>query len=239
MKGLPLKENVASFLMLFIVGTFFPDCVVPELVGENNESPAKQEVSVSELDRTRREGVKVIESYSFYGVAPASREALIQSLIDASPIKRNGRGYLAETGIWFRWTLDWLTDSKTCWVNKAHVELHVTFLLPKLLVEIADVDMIWSDWFPRLLKHEHNHRDIGLAIAYEMKEKLAGLGPEAECESIIKKASILVAELERKEEELHEDYDKKTNHGETEGLIFTTSIGNNDQLNGGVVGGSR
>lgn len=171
-------------------------------------------------DSVQREQVKVFESYNYYYIEAYRRRELISTLINSSPIQRNGDGYLGETHTYYKWTIDWLSDSSSCWVNKAQIELHVNFTLPKLKASSPAVRTIWDEWYPKLLRHEHNHRDIAMYTADKMLSSLSELAPANSCEDLLKSARDIVSKYEEEEELLHDKYDIETNHGETEGLIF-------------------
>lgn len=168
----------------------------------------------------QREQVEVFESYNYYSVDVYAKEDLISTLIDSSPIRRNGEGYLGETYTYYKWTIDWLSDSSSCWVNKAKVELYVNFTMPKLKASNPDVKSVWDEWYPKLLRHEYNHRDIALSTADKMLSSLSELAPANNCEYLVKNAGDIVSKYEAEEELLHDNYDIETNHGETEGLII-------------------
>lgn len=177
-------------------------------------------LNASVASPAKREQVKVFESYDYYSVDVYEKKDLIPALINASPIRRNGKGYLGETHTYYKWTIDWLSDSSSCWVNKAVVELYVNLTLPKLNASNSDVKAVWEDWYPKLLRHEHNHRDIAIHTANKMLFSLSELAPASNCEDLVKNAGAVVSKYEAEEEVLHDNYDRETNHGETEGLIF-------------------
>lgn len=174
------------------------------------------------LDRAcawqRQSGEPALPPFGKCKVSPASKKDLIPSLIRSSPIREKSDGYLGQTQTHIKYEIDYLTDSEVCWVDGVRVEYHVVFVLPTLTSNDNFVRGIWSEWFPKLLKHEHNHRDIGLGIANEINDKLNALLPEKTCEALLKNGDQIVAQLEDKEDVLHTKYDQETNHGQTEGL---------------------
>lgn len=164
----------------------------------------------------------VSESYEFYHISPTTKHEILKQLNQASPISEHGKvfhGY-AYSKINWRFKYKWKNNSTNCWITSVHTQLHTTYTLPKLATHTHEVRQVWSKWYPKLVLHEKGHHKFALNIANKIQESITKLPTQTSCKVLERKANAIGQRLIAELDALNKQYDKRTNHGETQGAFL-------------------
>ncbi len=164
----------------------------------------------------------ITESYEFYRVYPYSKGEILSSLNKKTPISKYGEKFHGYAYSDIKWNFRWRYNKKNCWITSAKTEVNTTYTLPKLGTNIDDVNEIWNQWYPKLVSHEEGHHKFATKIAKKIKHSIVHMPSESTCSELEKKANAIGSGLVSELDDLNKGYDKRTNHGETQGAsIFS------------------
>ncbi len=163
-------------------------------------------------------------SHTYYVISPKSSYDILSGLNSATPIQKNGESFHAYTDSYIRWQFQWNTKNGYCAISSVDVTVDIAFTLPKLRSAPKDVIAIWKNWYPNLLRHENGHKGHAVEIAEEIERKIAKLPKEKNCKLLENNANKLGHRLLIKLRQMDKAYDKRTNHGETEGAWISTHL---------------
>lgn len=158
----------------------------------------------------------VTENYKYYSVKPKSRDELLPRLNKKSPIKEKGEVFHAHTYTYIKWNFKWEIKNSKCQIKSVTTSVDVTYTYPKLRTRNADVKLVWSKWYPKLIIHEEGHKNLAIKIGKEIERIIMPM-KSANCEMLEKKADNAGYKKIAKLDKLNKNYDKETNHGETQG----------------------
>ncbi len=163
--------------------------------------------------------VELTEDYTYFPVYPNSANDLGPALIEAAKRQKLGGATIAETESRHDWQIRMLEDSRGCRVERATVRLDVIYRLPKVVSKDADVRAEWDVLFPRILRHERQHKDIALDAAREILAALSRLPSARNCDALVENANTVAEQIHEEERERQAQFDRRTNGGEIEGVI--------------------
>ena len=159
----------------------------------------------------------VSEEYEYYYVNPNTRADILTSLKENSPIHENGKIMYGSSNSDVKWNLKWKHNSQICWITSVNTKVTTTYTLPKLIEGGSGIDDFWANWYPNLLTHERGHHKLAIDAAEEIERKIRKMPSFSTCDLLEKNANNIVLESINKLRRLQKDYDKRTNHGETQG----------------------
>lgn len=159
----------------------------------------------------------VSEEYEYYYVNPNTRADILTSLKENSPIHENGKIMYGSSNSDVKWNLKWKHNSQICWITSVNTKVNTTYTLPKLIEGGSGIDDFWDNWYPNLLTHERGHHKLAIDAAEEIERKIRKMPSFSTCDLLEKNANNIVLESINKLRRLQKDYDKRTNHGETQG----------------------
>ena len=159
----------------------------------------------------------VSEEYEYYYVHPNTRADILTSLKENSPIHENGKIMYGSSNSDVKWNLKWKHNSQICWITSVNTKVNTTYTLPKLIEGGSGIDDFWDNWYPNLLTHEKGHHKLAIDAAEEIERKIRKMPSFSTCDLLEKNANNIVLESINKLRRLQKDYDKRTNHGETQG----------------------
>ena len=161
--------------------------------------------------------------YTVYGTGVRElRAALDQSrrLKDRSPSD-------ASTDWDIRWAYKTITSETECRLLSVEIRTTITITLPRWVPRSEappDLQQQWQNYLKALLKHEDGHRALAQMAAGEVGRQMRSIKGAINCEALaalIKtKADATIAEYREKEAQ----YDRKTEHGATQGARFPKSV---------------
>ena len=159
----------------------------------------------------------VSEEYEYYYVNPNTRADILTSLKENSPIHEGGKTMYGSSNSDVKWNLKWKHNSQICWVTSVNTKVTTTYTLPKLIEGGSGIDSFWDNWYPNLLTHEKVHHKLAIDAAEEIERTIRKMPSFSTCDLLEKNANNIVLESINKLRRLQKDYDKRTNHGETQG----------------------
>lgn len=163
----------------------------------------------------------VSEDYKYYLIKPNSKDDILKSLNKASPIVEDNKIYHGYAYSHIDWDFKWRYNTHRCWISSVNIRLNTTYTLPKVKTQSNDVYDVWRQWYPKLVLHEKGHHNLAVTIAKKIESAIADMPHENTCTILEKKANAIghafISELGK----LNRDYDRRTNHGETQGAFLS------------------
>jgi predicted secreted Zn-dependent protease len=160
-------------------------------------------------------------SFDFYDIFPISRVDIGKEMRKRSPIKRDGETFDAYTDWYVKWNFRWNKKDGMCVIKKVNTSLDVIYRLPRIAKNHPappNVQQAFKSYYDALFEHEKNHMKSGLDAAREVEKALLNLDSFENCDQLEASANALGNEIVRKYNELDKEYDRKTEHGKTEGV---------------------
>jgi predicted secreted Zn-dependent protease len=164
---------------------------------------------------------EVETTFAFYNIFPNSTVELSKEMRKRSPIKRDGKAFDAYTEWHVEWNYRWNKKDGMCVITKVNTSLDVTYRLPRIAKNHPappNVRQAFKNYSAALFKHEKNHMKSGLNAAREVEKALLNLGSFETCDQLEASANTLGNDIVHKYNELDKEYDRKTDHGKTEGV---------------------
>ena len=153
-------------------------------------------------------------SLDYYDVDGTDAAAIRHDLDAKGPVDAGGRHLDAET----RWHYDWhwpATADGSCGTPKADVSFSAVIRLPRL-THFADLKpglaQAWRSYMTALVRHEAGH----VANGFEGRDAITAAVRSSSCADANAAGQQAIAALGGKDA----DYDRRTNHGATEGASF-------------------
>lgn len=165
----------------------------------------------------------VKSSFTYYKVYPASKNDLARAMMEASPIKENGRAFMGDTRWHVLWDFKWNKNNNICTITSANTSLNISYTMPALATDVdltEDTRQAFDGYYAALFKHEQEHMYSGLYAAREIEQALLSLGSFERCKRLEYEANTSAKKILKKYYERDKEYDKKTDHGRTEGVDF-------------------
>ena len=159
----------------------------------------------------------ISESYQYYNVKANSVSGLTSAVNLASPIKNDGEIFHGLTEWSIQWRYKFLKTRSSCKLNQVETNLTLSYTMPQLLTDKESVNQVWQLWYVNLHKHELGHGDLAKQVAKALNDSLIQLTEYDNCKRLEKDANQLGYDYLTQLNEQSAAYDKKTNHGETQG----------------------
>lgn len=164
----------------------------------------------------------LIITTNYFKVSGASERELRRSINQSRPWKDKPEGD-AHTAWKIEWTFSMTSSQTACRVHSFATKTAITMTLPKWTSNPSAPQALarrWESYLAALKVHEEGHKQIALAAAAEIQKRVKALKPAPECDalsaSVNNTARDVIAEYRQKEIE----YDRKTDHGATQGARF-------------------
>lgn len=117
----------------------------------------------------------------------------------------------------------WSTrEGSQCRVSRVQLHLEADILMPRWVdAARAPAELVrrWDRHYAALMLHEQGHIQHGREFGVIARKAIMGL-PPVPCEEIQARVERLFAELSRDYGDRDADYDRRTNHGQTQGAVF-------------------
>jgi predicted secreted Zn-dependent protease len=113
--------------------------------------------------------------------------------------------------------------SSECWLTSSRVDVEVTYLMPRWVGPPGPSEELrraWRHYWLALKRHEDGHKNNWLRAGTAIQDALRVLPPDATCEALRKVADAAVKRLLERHKRYDEDYDKRTQHGRTQGTAI-------------------
>ena len=113
-------------------------------------------------------------------------------------------------------TWNFYSDGTECRLSSFYVYSEITLVYPHW-VEVHDRSgrdrRRWDELFADFQVHEHGHADISIQMASALRNGMAALAPQPDCETLTGEIEALQADLADWEERNQLEYDRLTRHG--------------------------
>lgn len=162
---------------------------------------------------------------STYAITGNSAAELVAAMRAHGLVDRAGDRVFALTTWYVDWTYDWVTlPGGRCAIGNLDVRVDIHTTLPTWkLPSTADAQVIagWRRFTEALLIHERGHAQNGLDRAAEIASAMAGIDPELTCSALESSADAAAAAILAEGRRWDVLYDDETDHGATQGAIFS------------------
>ena len=167
-------------------------------------------------------GLTVVEETQYYEVTGSSAEELRASILRLAPRDHTGQRGVGMTSWQVRWGYGVKQTASACVRTSLDIKVNLVIALPRWKNRYDDSGLAdrWNIYLAALEGHERGHLEIALRAAQELHEHLARIVSAKTCalleQSIDSTANDLLDDLNR----VQVDYDRRTQHGFTQGVRF-------------------
>lgn len=165
--------------------------------------------------------LKETQEYIYYDFnAPVNdNDSLYQAAKAASPIQEaDGQTFLGFTRQTMSWNYLYKYDRSRCYITEYTVDLQITITLPRMRGGSIKQKNIFTDYLPKLEKHELEHARIARKSATHLNVRLKALGTSPTCQQLEDEINALGNQYLNQIDQENRQYDAQTNHGHTEGV---------------------
>lgn len=157
-------------------------------------------------------------TYAYYPVDVKSDQLLLPQLLAASPVREDGRTFVANTTWDVQWTFEWKTDANgVCRITDSSTRLEVVIVLPSLSNASEQQMAVFDRYIAALRQHELNHYKLAATAARKIDGGLKDLPAISSCKALEEYANSMSRRIVEVFNEKSRQYDVDTNHGQTEG----------------------
>lgn len=118
------------------------------------------------------------------------------------------------------WNVNWRywyrVSDAGCAIDRIEVDLKIVFTMPKLVTSNAEVRKSFDAYIAKLQIHEDGHADVGRHVARKIQTTVAMM-TAPNCDELGQKVNAEGTTIAREGNRMDLAYDKRTNHGETQG----------------------
>ena len=186
-------------------------------------------LAVQSADSTDENNAENKNAYVFrehlvsYPVTGDSIEALRRSIDSYRIVDASGKRHDADTRSNIHWTYTTASDASGCSLVSFHTTLDVQITLPQWQASAYASDELrqhWADYMSALRVHEDGHVQNGRMEAAAIDHLLESVGPHADCGLLDRDVEELTTQIHQQFEMNDIEYDRRTEHGRTQGAIF-------------------
>lgn len=152
-----------------------------------------------------------------YPVQPEGAETLAQALDRSSPVRKRGLVYHATTQWQVQWRFWWQDSDRGCAIEGVQTEVSVQIQLPHWVAGADALHAEFEHYLSALTVHEQGHKDLAVVAGRSIDKALLELPPATDCATLERTANALGYQLLQRFRERENDYDRRTNHGQTQG----------------------
>ncbi len=166
---------------------------------------------------------KILQSTSYYEIKANNVEELRHALAKAGIERNSAKEFSAYTTWTVNWKYGYQHVNKECYLKNIQVILTVHYLMPKLInVDSTSVEFQkqWHQYITALRAHERGHKDIGLDAALDIEKMIQQNLSGNNCTNLNNRINKLGNKILAQYRAIEINYDKKTKHGETQGVIL-------------------
>lgn len=167
-------------------------------------------------------GLRITEQVEYYDLDATGLGELRRQLTERAPIGPHGRAdALASVELQARYEL--AQAGGGCRAHRIEVRAHIVVLLPRWLGRAWAPDEVaarWSSMEAGLRRHEEGHRQHAREAAERLYQQLAELPLQPDCVAARRRAESLVQRSAIALEMRGLVYDRRTDHGRTQGAVL-------------------
>lgn len=178
-------------------------------------------VAVMPIDVVASPIVEVKTDY--YSVSGRTAKEIRNDLNRKTPVQENKVKYDGETTWSVEWDFWWNESHGRCSITNVTTKVDIQYILPKLAVATPlpqALQQKWDNYMQALTAHEVGHKNMGVGAANEIEQKIKSMASRPTCKQLESDANRLGAEIITKYNYLDDEFDRRTNHGINDGVIF-------------------
>jgi predicted secreted Zn-dependent protease len=163
------------------------------------------------------------ERLVYYPVVGDDVYTLRRSIDSYRLVDAFGKRHDADTRSSIHWTYTTSSDASSCSLVSFHTTLDVQITLPQWQVSneaSGEMKQRWADYIRALRLHEDGHVQNGRMEATAISQLLQAVGPHADCGLLDRDVKEQTDRIHRYYEASDIDYDRRTDHGRTQGASF-------------------
>jgi predicted secreted Zn-dependent protease len=134
--------------------------------------------------------------------------------------RKGVRPMYGHTAYNIRWSYRSQMVGGKCAVTGVKVTLSIVKTLPELTVSTDNLKAQFAEFRKRLDDHEEGHANNGRSMARRMERGIAALPPAPTCDELAHNVAALGKRLGDETTAADQEYDKRTGHSRTEGVIW-------------------
>jgi len=167
--------------------------------------------------------LEVFETTNYYIIHGNSVEELNQQRRAHGEPDKDGRRWGGMLNWNIKWSYPYILKTDGCATGPVKVIVNVTYTLPKwekpeeVSYELA---YQWETFSKAIKKHEDGHKNFAVEAGQKILNALSVIPPQPTCKDLDKKANATGKAPKDEARELNKLYDKKTNHGESQGAYL-------------------
>lgn len=168
--------------------------------------------------------VESINTYEFFGArADAAGSSLRQRLLVSTDYAGREKRFTGQTDWHIEWRPCFEVESGRCRIGGVASTVNVTYTLPKWVDRDAAPPHLrerWRRYIDGLATHEKGHGEIAREVAWQIEAALVGRVSSGGCELLNAESVPVVEEVMNRGEAMQRAYDRRTEHGGTQGASF-------------------
>lgn len=160
---------------------------------------------------------------TFYYIDGTSATMLAAQIDQKGPAGPDGKRFAAHTKWNIQWKFRHAQEGVTCSMKDAAVLIGIAQTMPRWRGEgqgAAALNARWQKFVEALKRHEEQHKQNGIKAGAEIEKALLAVKPHSNCEDLAGTANTAAEEIVKKYQKLDQEYDRKTEHGRTEGATL-------------------
>lgn len=151
--------------------------------------------------------------------------AFIHNEMDAKgPRDRNsGDRVWAHTHWNVKWNFNYAEESLSCKISQVSTTVTINFIVPRWVERDKAPQLVkdkWDKFYAALQKHEQQHALHGVLAAREIESQLLNLPKKRTCNQAKDAGTQTARTIIKEHAKMDIEYDRKTDQGRTEGLVF-------------------
>jgi predicted secreted Zn-dependent protease len=165
----------------------------------------------------------VTQTFYYYDVTGKTPQEVRVDLNRHGPFDSQGRRFDGYTRWYVRWRYIYKSVPEGCAISGVSTSVDVAVTLPRLSPDDGlsdDLKKSFANFAEKLRLHEDGHAQHAIEIAKRIETGITALPPEGTCERLGQVANELGYSLIKEANQQDLDYDARTQHGRTQGVIF-------------------
>jgi predicted secreted Zn-dependent protease len=166
----------------------------------------------------------VTETIDYYDVSGADVGDIRGELNRVGPVSVvDGKRYDATVRWHVSWNYQYKQFAASCAIATASTAVKATISFPRLKTDMStpsELKQAFANFADKLMLHEKGHVQTAIDIAKRIEDSIRALPPERTCPGLGEFANNLGRALIKEANQMDLDYDRRTQHGRTQGVKF-------------------
>lgn len=188
-------------------------------------APALKLVAALAATPVMAQQVDVQERIEHYIIRGRTADALLSEMLAKGPPAtfEPGKRYFARAEYSVGWSYRFKPSPDGCALTEFDVSVDTTYTYPlwEDREEAGDrLNAYWDHFLSRIEIHERGHGDRALGTGVDVAKALKALAPAVTCDALEAEIGAAAKATMKIGEKKQRDYDRETNHGQTQGAWF-------------------